>query len=120
MQKKTSIISVVVSTKLGNSIKSQYEMLKLSIQCTIVVVQVGTVKIYVGAVEAPRNKERQDVTQFTTKIGGKTSFPLCKKISFSFQVTRLMSYYAETGHSRLSILILNTCASFPKQMHFLE
>jgi hypothetical protein len=34
------------------------------------------VKIYVGAVEALRKKEeRQDVTQFTTKIGGKTSFP---------------------------------------------
>jgi hypothetical protein len=29
------------------------------------------VKIYVGAVEALRKKkERQDVTQFTTKIGG--------------------------------------------------
>ncbi len=42
------------------------------------------------------------------------------KFSFSFQVTRLMSYYAETGHSRLSILIVNTCANFPKQMHFLE
>jgi hypothetical protein len=33
----------------------------------IVVVQVGAVKIYVAAVEAPRKKERQDETQFTTK-----------------------------------------------------
>ncbi len=39
----------------------------------IVVVQVGAVKIYVAAVEALTKKERQDETQFTTKIGGKTS-----------------------------------------------
>jgi hypothetical protein len=39
----------------------------------IVVVQVGAVKIYVAEVEALRKKERQDETQFTTKIGGKTS-----------------------------------------------
>jgi hypothetical protein len=38
-----------------------------------VVVQVGAVKIYIEAVEALRQKERQDETQFTTKIGGKTS-----------------------------------------------
>jgi hypothetical protein len=30
-------------------------------------------KIYVAAVEALRKKERQDKTQFTTKIGSKTS-----------------------------------------------
>ncbi len=30
-------------------------------------------KIYVAAMEALRKKERQDETQFTTKIGGKTS-----------------------------------------------
>jgi hypothetical protein len=35
----------------------------------IVVVQVRAVKIYVGAVEALRKKERQDETQLTTKIG---------------------------------------------------
>jgi len=39
----------------------------------VVVVQVGTVKIYVAAVQALRKKETQDETQFTTKIGGKTS-----------------------------------------------
>ncbi len=39
----------------------------------IVIVQVGAVKIYVAAVEALRKKERQDETQLTTKIGGKTS-----------------------------------------------
>jgi hypothetical protein len=31
------------------------------------------VKIYVAAVEALRKKERQDETQFITKIGGNTS-----------------------------------------------
>ncbi len=40
----------------------------------IVVVQVGAVKTYVAAMEALREKERQDETQLTTKIGGKTSF----------------------------------------------
>jgi hypothetical protein len=40
----------------------------------IVVVQLGAVKIYVVAVEALRNKEGQDETQFTTKIDGFLSF----------------------------------------------
>ncbi len=39
----------------------------------ILVVPVGAVKIYVAAVEAFREKERQDETQFTTKTGDKTS-----------------------------------------------
>jgi hypothetical protein len=43
---------------------------------TIVAVQVGAVKIYVAAVEALMKKERGDETQFTTKIGGKTSLGL--------------------------------------------
>ncbi len=38
----------------------------------IVVIQVGEVKIYVAEVEVLRKKERQDETQITTKIGGKT------------------------------------------------
>jgi hypothetical protein len=38
---------------------------------TLVVVQIGAVKIYVAAVEeALRKKETQDETQFTTKIDG--------------------------------------------------
>jgi len=41
---------------------------------TIVVVQLGAVKIYVAAVEALREKERQDETQFITKIDGFLSF----------------------------------------------
>jgi hypothetical protein len=40
-----------------------------------VVVQLGAVKIYVAAaVAAFRKKERQDETQFTTKIDGFLSF----------------------------------------------
>jgi hypothetical protein len=39
----------------------------------VIVVLVGTVNIYVAAVEALRKKERGDETQFTTKVGGKTS-----------------------------------------------
>jgi hypothetical protein len=34
---------------------------------------VGAVKVYAEAVEALMKKERQDETQFTTKVGGKTS-----------------------------------------------
>jgi hypothetical protein len=40
----------------------------------IVVVRLGAVKIYVAAVEALRKNERQDETQFTTKIDGFLSF----------------------------------------------
>jgi hypothetical protein len=44
----------------------------------VVVVQVGAVKIYVAAaVEVLRKNERGDETQFTTKVGGKTS--LCPR-----------------------------------------
>ncbi len=45
-------------------------------------------KIYVAAVEALKNKERQDETQFTTKTGGKTSFgsQLFCFVKFSFSV----------------------------------
>jgi hypothetical protein len=44
---------------------------------TIIVVQVGVVKIYVAAVEALRRKARQDDTQFTTKVDGFLSFIPC-------------------------------------------
>jgi hypothetical protein len=40
----------------------------------LIIVQLGAVKIYVAAVEALRKKERQDETQFTTKIDGFLSF----------------------------------------------
>jgi hypothetical protein len=40
----------------------------------IVVVQFGAVKIYVATVEALRKNERQDETQFPTKIDGFLSF----------------------------------------------
>jgi hypothetical protein len=46
------------------------------------------VKIFVAAVEALRKKERQDETQFTAKIAGKTSlgpsyFVFFAKFSFA-------------------------------------
>jgi len=68
----------------------------------IVVVQVGAVKTYVAAVEAITKKERQDETQFTTKIGETTSLGpnyFCF-VKFSLPVTHLMPYYAKTGCSR--------------------
>jgi len=40
----------------------------------IIIVQLRAVKIYVVGVEALREKERQDETQFTTKIDGFLSF----------------------------------------------
>jgi hypothetical protein len=57
------------------------------------------VKIYVAAVEALRVKERQDETQFSTKIGGKTSFgsQLFSLVKFSFLIPCLMSYYGQSG-----------------------
>ncbi len=39
----------------------------------IVIIQVGAMKIYVGAVEALKKKERGEETQLTTKFGGKTN-----------------------------------------------
>jgi hypothetical protein len=67
----------------------------------IVVVTVGTVKIYAATVEGLMKKERQDETQFTTKFGGKTSLgPSFPFVKFSFPVIRFMPYYAETGRSR--------------------
>ncbi len=56
-------------------------------------------KIYVAAVEALRVKERQDETQFSTKIGGKTSFgsQLFSLVKFSFLIPCLMSYYGQSG-----------------------
>ncbi len=52
-------------------------------------------KIYVAAVEAPRKNERQDETQFTTKIGGKTSlgpflFRFCKSFISSYTFGALL------------------------------
>jgi len=42
------------------------------------------VKIDVATVEALRKKERGDETQFTTKIGGKTSLGPSHFVSFCF------------------------------------
>ncbi len=50
-------------------------------------------------VEVLTKKERQNETQYTTRIGGKTSLcPSCF-VKFSFPVTRLMPYYAETDRT---------------------
>jgi hypothetical protein len=49
-------------------------MVKLKYSRVVVVVlQVGAMEIYVAAVEELRKNERQDETQFTIKIGRKTS-----------------------------------------------
>jgi hypothetical protein len=48
-------------------------MLKQGSRLIIIVVQVRAQKIYIAEVEALNKKERQDETQFTTKIGGTTS-----------------------------------------------
>jgi hypothetical protein len=58
------------------------------------------------AVEALRIKQRYDETQFTTKIGGKTSlgFQLFAFVNFSFPITHLMAYYAETSSSHPLIM----------------
>jgi hypothetical protein len=55
---------------------------------------------------ALRKKGTQDETQFTIKIGGKTSLgpSYFLFVKFSFPVTRLMPYYAETGRSRPLII----------------
>jgi hypothetical protein len=47
-------------------------------------VQAGAVKIYVVAVEALGRKERQDETQFTTKIDGFLSFIPCGTLMYFF------------------------------------
>jgi hypothetical protein len=50
----------------------------------IVVVHVGAMKIYVAAVEALTKKERQDETQFTTKICGKSSLGSSYFVLYNF------------------------------------
>ncbi len=76
----------MVSAKSRHFIKSQYEMLQLSMKCwnsafnaqssrlIIVLVQLGTLNIHVTAVEMLMKKERQGETQFTTKIDSFLSF----------------------------------------------
>jgi hypothetical protein len=95
-------------------IKSQYEMLKLSAvnaqgsRVIIVVVQVGAVKIYVVWQQQWRRsgKRREgDETQFTTKIGGKTSLGLSYFIhfvEFSFPVRYVCVFGSRTiGSNKL-------------------
>ncbi len=90
-------------------------MLQLSMKCwnlaynaqgwglIIVVVQVRGVKIYVAAVEALRKKEREDETQFTTKIDGSLSFnPPWMLMYFFLNLTLCMT--------KLRVLVL--CLSY--------
>jgi hypothetical protein len=61
-------------------------------------VQVAVVKIRVAIREALKKKERHNETQFTIKIGGKTSLfgsQLFRFVKFSFPITG----YAEAGCS---------------------
>jgi hypothetical protein len=58
------------------------------------------VEIYVALTEALMKKERQDESQFTTKIGEKLVWvPVICFVKFSFSIMGLMPYFAETGHS---------------------
>jgi hypothetical protein len=80
-------------------------MLKLSIQCTrliVVIVQGTSSKKTFRSSGGAQEKGRHDETQFTTKIVPKSSLGLSyfSFSKFSFPVTHLMPYYAETGHSR--------------------
>jgi len=66
-------------------------MLKLSIQCTRFNCNYyrsctgrSSENIYVAAVEALRKKERQDETQFTTKIDGFVSFIPLRMLMYFF------------------------------------
>jgi len=89
-------------------------MLELSMKCwysafnaqdprlIIVVVQLGAVKIYVAAVEALRKKERQDETQFTSKIDGFLSFILRWMLMYFFDLKLCMT--------KLRVLVL--CFSY--------
>jgi branched-subunit amino acid transport protein len=79
-------------------------MLKLSMKCwnsafepqgsrlIIVVVQLGALKIYVAAVEALKRKERQDETQFTTKVDGFLSFIPPWMLTYVFSQVVLKSH----------------------------
>jgi len=101
-------------------------MLQLSMKCwysasnaqdprlIIVVVQLGAVKIYVAAVEALRKKERQDETQFTTKMDGFLSFIPRWMLMYFFNLKLCMT--------KLRVLVL--CFSYftdnSKLVYFLQ
>ncbi len=84
----------------------------------IVVVQVAAVKIYVAAaVEALRKKERQDETQFTTKIDGEFHPQLNANVPFfsRFFFESHLVYDQTQGSGAVFVLLLRItlrCASF--------
>jgi hypothetical protein len=88
----------------------------------IVAVQLQVVKIYVAAVEALRKKERQDETQFTTKVDGFLSFtpPLNANVLFCrfvFTLTlcltklRVLCFSYSTDNS-ISLRVISLCRNF--------
>jgi len=67
----------------------------------IEVVQVGTVKIHVAAVEVLREKGKRMILSLPPKLVEKLFWVLVKSFcKVSFLVTHLMHYYAETDRSR--------------------
>jgi hypothetical protein len=108
---QSSEILLNLSTKCWNSaFNAQGSSL------TIVIVQVGAMKIYVGAVEALRTKERQDVTQLPPKLGEKLVWvpviPLCKIFifipSYTFDVLLPRNWpFLSPNHQTLQITQLS-------------
>jgi hypothetical protein len=67
-------------------------------------------KICVAAVEALRKKDRQDETQFTTKIGGKTNLG-CKILIPSYAFDALLCRYwpfSPPNRMTLQITLIST------------
>jgi hypothetical protein len=56
--------------------------------------------MYVAAVEALKKKERQDEAKLPKLVEKLVWDPVILFCKFSFSVTHLMPYYAETGRSR--------------------
>ncbi len=91
--------------------QSREILLNLSMKCwdsafnaqgSIVVVQVGEVKIYVVAVEALREKGKRGMKlSLPPKLVEKLVWvPVISFCKISFPVTHLMPYYSKTGRSR--------------------
>jgi hypothetical protein len=80
------------------------------------VAQVGAVKIYAAAAAVGatrREKERQQKTQFTTKIGEKTSLgpSYFTFVKFSFPITRLTVF---------DFLVAVDCSSKPRPFLYIK
>ncbi len=122
----------IFATNLIHCSSLVVQMLQLTMKCWnlafnargsrlfIVVVKLGSVKIYVAAVEALRRKKKQDESQFTTKIDSFLSFiPRWMLMYFFLQVFKKNLTLCMT---KLRVLVLcfsyftdnsNTYPSFP-------